>query len=130
MKSQTNSDSICLAKTLLRVGRSYSLRALAPAPRGSLGAASECRGVRSTAELRGVTVSAKDEGYSDPLSYFSGPMGIVNLNFIPPYLGYEGMRVFTGFDKYIKEQGFLKKEALDKGFTSVPLLLFACLGAS
>lgn len=61
----------------------------------------------------GVSVPAKEEGYSDPLDYFSGSMGIVSLNLILPYLGHKGMQVF-----------------LDQGFASVSLLLVACLGAS
>ena len=35
------------------------------------------------------------------------------------------MQGFTSFDKYIKEQRFLNKEALDREFASVSFLLLA-----
>lgn len=74
-----------------------------------------------------MTVAAKEEGYSDPLGYVSGSMEIVKLYFTLFEIQRDAS--LPGPNKYIKEQGFLNKEVLDKGFASVSLLLLAYLGA-
>ena len=60
----------------------------------------------------------KKERLSDPVYYFSGSMEIVSFNFIPLFLGIQ--RVFTNFNKYIQEQGFLSKGSRHGIFKCAP----------
>lgn len=124
-KSQTISRYYlsCL-KALLKVGSFYGLRCSEPAPLTWFWEWVQRGAIHSWA-LVGDGSSKGKRTFWHPLYYFSGSTERVNFNFILPYLRDKGVQGFTSFDKYIKEQRFLNKEALDREFASVSLLLLA-----